>query len=111
MSRLQYPAKARIIRVMCTGRISQDMILHAFGRGAPLVLVGGCHPPGDCHYINGNIQCEEMIKKMKEKVLPEKGIDPDRLRLEWISSAEGSKFQKVMKEMCEQLESMKRVVK
>ena len=96
---------------MCTGRISRDMILHAFDKGAPLVLVGGCHPPGDCHYINGNIQCEEMIKKLKEKVLPEKGVDPERLRLEWISSAEGAVFQKVMKEMCEQLESMEKVVR
>jgi len=69
-----------------------------------MVLVGGCHPPGDCHYINGNIQCEEMMKKMKEKVLPEKGIDSDRLRLEWVSSAEGSVFQKIMTDMCSQLE-------
>jgi coenzyme F420-reducing hydrogenase delta subunit len=89
---------------MCTGRISQEMILRAFDRGAGLVLVGGCHPPGDCHYINGNIQCEDMIRKMKEKVLPEKGIDPDRLRLEWVSSAEGSVFQKIMTDMCNRLE-------
>jgi coenzyme F420-reducing hydrogenase delta subunit len=77
---------------MCTGRISQQMILRAFEKGAGLVFVGGCHPPGDCHYINGNIQCEEMLARMKEKVLPEKGIDPSAV------------FQKVMKEMCEQLE-------
>jgi coenzyme F420-reducing hydrogenase delta subunit len=88
---------------MCTGRISQQMVLRAFEKGAGLVFVGGCHPPGDCHYINGNIQCEEMLARLKEKVLPEKGIDPARLRLEWISSAEGSVFQRVMKEMCEQL--------
>ncbi len=100
-----------MIRVMCTGRISQDMILHAFDRGAPLVLVGGCHPPGDCHYINGNIQCQDMIEKMKEKVLPEKGIDPARLRLEWISSAEGSAFQKVMNEMCAQVASAEEAIR
>jgi coenzyme F420-reducing hydrogenase delta subunit len=88
---------------MCTGRISQEMIMRAFEKGAGMVFVGGCHPPGDCHYINGNIQCEEMLNKIKEKVLPEKGIDTSRLRLEWISSAEGSIFQKVMTEMCEQL--------
>ncbi len=111
MSRLQYPANVRMIRVMCTGRISQEMVLRAFEKGAPLVLVGGCHPPGDCHYINGNIQCEEIINKLKEKILPEKGIDPERLRLEWISSAEGAVFQRVMKEMSEQLEKMKKVVK
>ncbi len=96
---------------MCTGRISQEMILHAFEKGAGLVLVGGCHPPGDCRYINGNLQCEEMIKKLKEKVLPEKGIDPERLRLEWISSAEGNIFQKVMCELCEQLEEARKGVR
>jgi coenzyme F420-reducing hydrogenase delta subunit len=89
---------------MCTGRISQEMIMRAFEAGAGLVLVGGCHPPGDCHYINGNIQCEEVIKKIKEKELPKRGIDPERLRLEWVSSAEGSVFQRIMNEMCEQLE-------
>ena len=96
-----------MVRVMCTGRISEEMITRAFDKGAGLVFVGGCHPPGDCHYINGNIQCQEMLEKIKKKVLPEKGIDPERLRLEWISSAEGSVFQKVMKEMAEQLERVK----
>lgn len=96
---------------MCTGRIGQDMVLHAFEKGAGLVLVGGCHPPGDCHYINGNIQCEEIMKKLKEKVLPEKGIDPERLRLEWVSSAEGTVFQRIMREMDEQLEALKAVKK
>jgi len=70
-----------------------------------MVLVGGCHPPGDCHYIDGNIQCEEMLKKIKEKVLPDKGIDPDRLRLEWVSSAEGTVFQRIMTKMSGELEA------
>ena len=83
------------------------MILRAFQRGAGLVLVGGCHPPGDCRYINGNIQCQKMIDKLKKKVLPENGIDPGRLRLEWISSAEGAVFQKLMIELCEQLDRAK----
>lgn len=96
---------------MCTGRISQDMVLRAFEKGAGMVLVGGCHPPGDCHYINGNIQCEEIMKKLKEKVLLEKGIDPERLRLEWVSSAEGTVFQKIMMEMDEQLKALKAVKK
>ena len=89
---------------MCTGRISEEMILRGFEKSAGMILVGGCHPPGDCHYINGNIQCQEMIEKMKRKVFPEKGIDADRLRLEWVSSAEGSVFQAIMKDMCGQLE-------
>jgi heterodisulfide reductase subunit A len=105
IARYQYPPQARVIRVMCSGRISKDMILRAFDRGAGLVLVSGCHPPGDCHYVNGNYRCQERVEQLK-KQLPRRGVDPDRLRLEWVSAAEGVVWQRIMKEMAEQLEAL-----
>ncbi len=41
VSRIQYPPNIRIIRVMCSGRVSPDFILKAFQKGADGVLVSG----------------------------------------------------------------------
>jgi heterodisulfide reductase subunit A len=102
VSRLQYSPALRIIRTMCTGRIHPKFILHAFERGAGQVLVSGCHPPGDCHYMTGNLQAQARIDKLRPK-LAKKGINPARLRLEWISATEGRAFQGVVQEMAGRL--------
>jgi heterodisulfide reductase subunit A len=103
VSRLAYPAQVRIIRTLCAGRIHPKFILHAFERGAGQVLVSGCHPPGDCHYVSGNLRAQERVEKLRPK-LAKKGIDPSRLRLAWISATEGRAFQQVIQEMAEALE-------
>lgn len=94
-SRLQYPANVRIVRLMCTGRLEPEFILEAFKLGADGVLVGGCHP-GDCHYLEGNYRAAHRVAMVKE-VLKSLGIEPERLRLEWISASEGGKFAEVVK--------------
>ncbi len=104
VSRMQYPPQVRIIRTMCAGRVHPRFILHAFEKGAGRVLVSGCHPPGDCHYVSGNLRAQERVKKLKTK-LAKKGIDPDRLRLAWISATEGRVFQRVVREMAAALEA------
>ncbi len=106
VSRLQYPPAVRIIRTMCAGRVHPRFILHAFERGAGQVLVSGCHPPGECHYVSGNLRAQDRIEKLKKK-LPDKGIDPARLRLEWISATEGKNFQQVIREMAQALEAQR----
>jgi len=100
-SRLSYPTNIRIIRVMCSGRVEPVFILNAFENGADGVLVAGCHP-GDCHYRSGNQHAEKRIEKTK-KLLDLLGIGSDRLRLEWISAAEGEKFASVIKDFTEKL--------
>jgi coenzyme F420-reducing hydrogenase delta subunit len=75
--------------------------LQAFLLGADGVLIGGCHP-GDCHYISGNVQAEKRVKKLKQ-LLQKAGIEPDRLRLEWISAGEGQRLTEVMKEFTERI--------
>jgi heterodisulfide reductase subunit A len=103
VSRLAYPPQVRIIRTLCAGRIHPKFILHAFERGAGQVLVSGCHPPGDCHYVSGNLRAQERVDKLRPQ-LAKKGIDPARLRLAWISATEGRAFQRVIQEMAEALE-------
>jgi len=93
-SRMKYPPNIRIIRVMCSGRVSPSFVLKAFQMGADGVLITGCHP-GDCHYIAGNLKCEKTMETTR-KLIDVLGIGEERLRLEWVSASEGSKFADVV---------------
>ena len=64
--------------------------MKAFKEGADGVLIAGCHP-GDCHYINGNYRTAGRYPLM-EKLLEQIGLEHGRVRLEWVSAAEGDKF-------------------
>jgi heterodisulfide reductase subunit A len=96
-SRLQYPASVRLIRTMCSGRVDQKYLWYALYRGAPLVLVSGCHFV-DCHYIDAVTWTQKRVEKVWTR-MEKLGIRPERLQLEWISAAEGRKFARVMGEL------------
>lgn len=97
VGRMQYPPTSVLVRTMCSGRVSQEMVLRAFAKGAPTVLVSGCHF-ADCHYIDANRQTAHRVEKLWT-LLEKRGVRPERLQLEWISAAEGQKFATVMREM------------
>ncbi len=103
-SRLQYPTNIDIIRVMCSGRVDPTFVLKAFQLGADGVLICGCHP-GDCHYSEGNYKAARRIP-MLAKLLEQFGIEPERLRLEWVSAGEGERFAAVVKEITEQIREL-----
>ena len=103
-SRLHYAPNTINMRVMCSSRVDAQHILYAFREGADGVFIGGCHP-GDCHYVEGNYKTLRRITLLK-KMLPELGIDPRRLRLEWISAAEGKKYGQTMDEFTEQIRAL-----
>ena len=94
--RYSYPTTVKVVRVPCSGRVEPEFILEALINGADGVLIGGCHI-GDCHYKNGNYKALRRFK-MLHKVLTELGIEPERVRLEWIGGSEGVKFAEVMRE-------------
>jgi len=104
VSRMQYPTNARVIRVMCSGRVEPYFVLKAFELGADGVLVAGCHI-GDCHYISGNEEAEKRMK-MTMEVLDKLGLGRNRMRLEWISASEGQKFAQTMKDFTEQIRAL-----
>ena len=104
VSRMKYSSNVRILRVMCSGRIDPELVVKAFQLGADGVLLGGCHP-GDCHYQSGNHKALRRYKLLK-KMLPQFGIQQERIRLEWISASEGDKVQKVCNEFTEQIRVM-----
>ena len=94
-ARTKYPPNVRVIRIMCTGRIDDRLILKAFAAGADGVLVCGCHP-GDCHYQKGNLSARRRVTGIKP-LLKALGLDQNRLRLEWISASEGPKVAETVK--------------
>jgi F420-non-reducing hydrogenase iron-sulfur subunit len=103
-SRLKYAPNTRVIRVMCSGRIDPQFILDAFAKGADGVLIGGCHP-GDCHYQEGNYKALRRFHVLK-RMVKEMGIEEDRLRLEWISAAEGDRVKVVINDMVEKVRAL-----
>jgi len=103
-SRFEYPPNIRIIRVMCTGRIDPTFVLEALRMGADGVLVAGCHP-GDCHYQKGNYMMEKRFSYIT-KAVDSIGIEPERVRLEWISASEGGKFAALVREMTQQIKQL-----
>jgi coenzyme F420-reducing hydrogenase delta subunit len=104
VSRIQYPPNMRIIRVMCSGRVDPIFILDALARGVDGVMVLGCHP-GDCHYISGNLMTERKIKWVKE-LIEKAQVDPNRLKLEWISASEGDRFANTVREFTEHVKKL-----
>ncbi|MHA1130947.1 MAG: hydrogenase iron-sulfur subunit [Candidatus Helarchaeota archaeon] len=104
VSRFQYPATIRVIRIMCSGRVQPSFILEAFKDGADGVLVCGCHI-GDCHYISGNEHAEARFNKTR-KIVELLGINPRRIRLEWVSAAEGQKFAHLVTDFTETLKEL-----
>jgi F420-non-reducing hydrogenase iron-sulfur subunit len=100
-SRIKYAPNAEVVRVMCSGRVDVQFVLKAFAKGADGVLIGGCHP-GDCHYQEGNYKALRRYRLLK-RLLKQMGIEEERLRLEWISAAEGDRVRVVINEMVEQL--------
>ena len=103
-SRMKYAPNARVIRVMCSGRIDPQFVMQALANGADGVLLGGCHF-GDCHYQEGNHKAARRFRLLK-RILLGMGIEEERIRLEWISAAEADKLRDVMIEMTEQLKAL-----
>jgi coenzyme F420-reducing hydrogenase delta subunit len=103
-SRIQYPPNLKAIRVMCSGRVNPIFVINALQQGADGVLIGGCHP-GDCHYERGNYLARRRMAVLKN-LLEYIGIDPRRVRMTWVSAAEGHKFAEVVKEVTEDIQKL-----
>ncbi len=97
VGRMSYPPNARIIRTMCSGRVNPEFVWYAFRKGAPVVLVSGCHYV-DCHYIDANRSTVRRVDGLWDG-LEKAGLRPDRLQIEWCSAAEGGRWQTIMREM------------
>ena len=99
--RLEYPGNVRVLRLPCTGKIEVDYILGAFERGVDGVIVAGCLE-GGCHFLEGNLRARRRVERA-QKLLAEIGLEPQRLEMFNLSSAEGARFAEIVTEMTERL--------
>ncbi len=105
VSRFQYPPYLRVIRLMCSGRVDLGFIFRAFAKGADGVFIGGCHL-NDCHYNpEGNYDALGNTL-MAKRILEHVGVNPDRLRLEWVSAGEGIRFAEIMNDLSAKVKSL-----
>ena len=103
-SRMKYAPNVRVIRVMCSGRMDPTFVLKAFREGADGVIMLGCHP-GDCHYQNGNMKTLRRVPLLR-RLLGDLGLEPQRLRLEWVSASEGERYKTVINGFVEQIRQL-----
>jgi len=104
ISRCQYPANVRIIRVMCSGMVHPNLVIEALTKGADGVVMCGCHP-GDCHYQEGNLKAEKRAEAIT-LMLPDFGLEEERFKLAWVSASEGPQFAKLMTEFTAQVKRL-----
>ncbi len=103
-TRTHYPSTVKVIRVMCTGRVNPLFVAQVFRKGADGVLISGCHP-GECHYMKGNFLARRRFLVMKN-LLEYMGIEPQRIRMSWVSASEGKKFADVITEVTEDIKQL-----
>jgi len=90
---------------MCSGRVDMGFVLRAFYNGADGVFIGGCRL-GECNYTTqGNYHALNMVCLCK-KIMEYVGINSDRLRIEFMSSAEGIRFTRLVTEFIKQIKEM-----
>jgi coenzyme F420-reducing hydrogenase delta subunit len=99
--RLQYPGSVRVLRLPCTGKIEVNYLLAAFERGADGVFVAGCLE-GGCHFQEGNLRARRRVERAKQ-ILEEIGLEPERLEMFNLSSADGPRFAEIVTEMNERI--------
>lgn len=104
VSRIKSAPNVRVVRTMCSGRVDPAFILKAYQLGADGVVVMGCHL-GDCHYQEGNYKTIRRIPFLK-RLIAQFGIDPRRLRLEWVSASEGDRFAEVVNGFTEEIRAL-----
>ena len=104
VSRIQYPANIRVVKVPCSGRVDPLFIMKSLQSGYDGILISGCHP-GDCHYLSGNFVARRRFAVLKP-LLEFIGIEPDRVQFSWISAGEGERFAQVITKVTEDVKKL-----
>ena len=102
--RMKHLANGIVIRVMCSSRVDAEHVFHAFDSGADGVLICGCNP-GECHYESGNYKALARVALLK-RMLGDFGIEPERLRLQWVCASCAAEYVGTVNEFTEELRAL-----
>ena len=92
----------RLIRVMCSGRVDLEFILRAFANGQDGVFIGGCKLD-ECNYVTHGNYDALANTYMARRILGHIGLNPDRLRIEFMSGADGNLLARYTDEFAKQI--------
>lgn len=104
MARARYAPNMLPVRVPCSSRVDPEMVLAALRDGADGVLIVGCHP-GACHFVDGNLKALRR-HALLQRLLAQLGVEPDRVRLLWVSATEGSVLAEAVDRMTDRLRAL-----
>lgn len=102
--RLSYPTNVKMVKLPCTGRVDNLLILKAFESGVDGVYLAGCLE-GECHFLKGNLRARKRVEYVKS-LLDEVGIGGARLEMYNMSAAQGQRFAEVAREMTEKIRAL-----
>jgi F420-non-reducing hydrogenase iron-sulfur subunit len=102
--RIQYPPSVRVLRLPCTGKVEPGYVMRAFEKGADGVIVAGCLE-GGCHFQEGNLRARRRVERLQE-LMREIGLEPERLQMFNLSSAEGARFAEIVTEMHDRIQKL-----
>jgi coenzyme F420-reducing hydrogenase delta subunit len=103
-TRLSYPTSLKILELPCTGRADMLQMLRTLEEGADGVLVAGCLP-GTCHYMKGNLHARQRVDYVRS-LLPDIGLDSERVRMVNVSAAMGGLFAELAAEFAETVKAL-----
>jgi F420-non-reducing hydrogenase iron-sulfur subunit len=90
---------------MCSGRVDLSFVLRAFSNGMDGVFIGGCRLK-ECNYVtHGNYHALNMVflcRKIMERI----GLNPERLKIEFMSGGEGILFADLVNKFCKEVEEL-----
>jgi formate dehydrogenase len=90
---------------MCSGRVDLEFVLRALANGNDGVFIGGCWL-GDCHYVTEGNYDALSVMHLGKKLLQYIGVNPDRLRLEWVSASEGLRYAEIVTDFTGRLKEL-----
>jgi F420-non-reducing hydrogenase iron-sulfur subunit len=90
---------------MCSGRVDLAFVIRAFSNGMDGVFIGGCRL-NECNYLtHGNYHALSMVLLCK-KIMEHLGLNPERLKIEFMSSGEGQILAEALNDFGKKVKSL-----